>query len=309
MTDDLDVKQTLDVAAVSILVVLCASWALQQVTIKVANDGVSPVLQSGIRSIGATVLLLAWMAVRRKPILERDGTLWWGIAAGLLFAGEFLLIYWGLEFTHASRAVIFLYVSPFVVALGAQLFVPGEHLRVIQVVGLCCAFAGIAVAFRESLSFPTHRMLIGDVMLVGAAVLWGATTVLIKASPLARIDPGKTLLYQLAVSAVVLPVGSLVANEPGVVLMTPLIAGCLVYQTVWVAFITYLAWFWLVRRYPASRLASFTFLTPLFGVVAGGVLLNEPITNLLLLSLVLVGSGIYLVNRPVPSRAREPREV
>ena len=253
MADDLDKHQVLDFTVVVILVVLCASWALQQVAIKVANHGISPILQSGIRSVGATVLLWIWMAVRRKPILESDGTL---------------------------RAVIFLYLSPFVVALGARLFVPGEHLRMVQVLGLCCAFAGIAVAFKESLSLPTYRMLIGDVMLVGAAVLWGATTVLVKASPLARIDPGKTLLYQLAVSAVVLPVASLAMNEPGVVLITPLIAGCLVYQIVWVAFITYLAWFWLVRRYPASRLASFTFLTPLFGVLAGGILLKEPITNL-----------------------------
>ena len=296
MADDLNKNQVLDLTAVVVLVVLCASWALQQVAIKVANHGVSPILQAGIRSVGATVLLWIWMAVRRKPILERDGTLWWGIAAGLLFAGEFLLIYLGLEFTHASRAVIFLYLSPFVVALGAQLFVPDEHLRGIQVLGLCCAFAGIGVAFRDSLSFPTNRMLIGDVMLVGAAVLWGATTVLVKASPLAKIEPGKTLLYQLAVSAVVLPVASLAMNEPGVVLITPLIAGCLLYQTVWVAFITYLAWFWLVRHYPASRLAAFTFLTPLFGVVAGGVLLDEPITNLLLVSLILVGTGIYLVS-------------
>jgi drug/metabolite transporter (DMT)-like permease len=309
LADDLNKNQVLDLTAVVTLVVLCASWALQQVAIKVANDGVSPILQSGIRSIGATVLLWIWMAVRRKPMLERDGTLGWGIAAGLLFAGEFLLIYWGLEFTHASRAVIFLYTSPFVVALGAQLFIPGERLRMIQTVGLCCAFVGIAIAFRESLSLPTYRMLIGDLMLVGAAVLWGATTVLVKASPLARIEPGKTLLYQLAVSAVVLPLGSLAMNEPGIVLMTPLIAGCLVYQTVWVAFITYLAWFWLVRRYPASRLASFTFLTPLFGVVAGGILLNEPITSMLLLALILVGTGIFLVNRPVAGRALDPRDV
>jgi drug/metabolite transporter (DMT)-like permease len=141
-------------------------------------------------------------------------------------------------------------------------------------------------------------MLIGDGMLAVAAVLWGATTVLIKASPLARIKPSKTLLYQLSVSAVVLPLGSLVKNEPGIVLMTPLIAGSLVYQTVWVAFITYLAWFWLIRNYPPSRLASFTFLTPLFGVIAGGVLLNEPITGSLLAALVFVGMGIFLVNRP-----------
>jgi drug/metabolite transporter (DMT)-like permease len=289
-------NQVLDRTAMMILVVLCASWGLNQVAIKVAIRGVSPLLQCGIRSVGATILIWIWMAVRREPLLERDRTLWWGITAGLLFSGEFILIYWGLEFTNASRAVIFLYISPFVVALGAQLFIPGEHLEMIQVLGLCCAFGGIIIAFRESLSYPTYEILIGDGMLAGAAVLWGATTVLIKASPLAGINPGKTLLYQLAVSAVVLTLGSLAVSEPGIVLMTPLIAGSLIYQTVWVAFITYLAWLWLIRHYPHSRLASFTFLTPLFGLLAGGLLLNEPMTSSLLLA--LVGVGIYLVNRP-----------
>ena len=299
MAEDLTSKhQVLDITAMVMLVVLCASWGLQQVTIKFANQGVSPLLQCGIRSVGATVLIWLWMTVRREPILARDGTLWWGIAAGLLFAVEFLLVYWGLDFTNASRAVIFLYMSPFVVALGAQLFIPGEHLRMIQIVGLCFAFTGIVVAFRESLNFPTYQMLVGDVMLVGAAVFWGAATVLIKASPLARIRPSKTLLYQLAVSAVVLPLGSLVKGEPGIVLMTPLIAVCLVYQVVWIASITYLAWFWLIRNYPASRIASFTFLTPLFGVLAGGLLLKEAITGMLIVALVLVAAGIYLVNRP-----------
>lgn len=291
-------KNALDRSAVLILVILCASWGLQQVTIKIANQGVSPVWQSGLRSIGSAILLMIWMAVRREPFLEKDGTLWFGIVAGVLFSIEFLLIFWGLEYTHASRSSIFLYLSPFVVAVGAHLFVPGEKLRLIQVAGLCCAFAGIVAVFGESLTYPTDRMLVGDSMLTMAALFWGATTVLIKASPLAKIAPSKTLLYQLAVSAVVLPLGSVAMGEPGIIHMTPLIVGCLVYQMVWVAFITYLAWFWLVRHYPASRLASFTFLTPVFGVMAGGTILHEAITSRLLLALVLVGMGIYLVNRP-----------
>jgi len=291
-------SRNLDLKALILLTVLCASWGLQQVAIKIANQGVSPVLQSGIRSVCAAILVWIWMAARREPMLEKDGTLWWGIAIGLLFAGEFVFIYLGLNYTNASRAVIFLYMSPFVVALGSQFFIPGEHLGKIQVIGLCCAFTGIIIAFKESLISPTYKMLIGDGMLAIAAVLWGSVTVMIKASPLVRIAPGKTLLYQLGVSAIVLPVGSLLMGEPGVVLMTPLIAASLVYQAVWVAFITYLVWFWLIRNYPVSRIASFTFLTPLFGVLAGGMLLNETISNSLLLALVLVGTGIYLVNRP-----------
>jgi len=301
-------KDVLDRTAIAVLVVLCASWGLQQVTMKVANRGISPVWQSGLRSIGAALLLWIWMAVRRQPRWNRDGTLGYGIAAGLLFSMEFLLVYWGLEYTNASRAVIFLYLSPFVVAVGAHRFIPGERLRAAQVAGLFCAFAGVLAVFRESLALPTSRMLIGDGMLAAAALFWGATTVLIKASPLANIPPSKTLLYQLSVSAVVLPLGSRAMGEPGIVRMTPLIAGCLAYQIVWVAFITYLAWFWLVRHYPASRLASFTFLTPLFGVAAGGTLLHEPVTAMLLLGLVLVGTGIYLVNRPAGSPGPGRRE-
>lgn len=112
----------------ALLVVLCASWGIQQVAIKVAIPGVSPLSQSGIRSIGATLLVLTRMNVRREPVLAKDGTLWWGVAVGLLFAAEFILIYWGIEFTHASRGIIFLYLSPFVVALGAQLFIPVQSI-------------------------------------------------------------------------------------------------------------------------------------------------------------------------------------
>ena len=295
--DSLDRKQKLDAIAIALLFILCVSWGLQQVAIKVAIQSVPPLLQCGIRSGGAFILVFFWMIARKEQILEKDGTFLWGIAAGLLFAGEFLLVYWGLDFTLASRAGIFLYLSPFVVALGAQLFIPGENLSSIQIVGLCCAFLGILVIFRESLSFPSMNMLIGDSMLVGAAILWGATTVLIKASPLGKIKPSKTLLYQLAVSALILPVASWLKNEPSIAHLTPLVVSCILYQTIGVAFVSYLTWFWLVRHYPPSRLASFTFLTPLFGVLAGTFFLNDPISPVLIISLVLVGIGIYLVNR------------
>src|SRR5208283_4004573 len=106
-------KDALDLTAMLIMVGLCASWGLQQVTIKITNQGISPIWQCGMRSIGSTILLLMWMAVRRQPLMEKDGTFWYGIAAGLLFAMEFILIYWGLVFTNVSRATIFLYLSPF----------------------------------------------------------------------------------------------------------------------------------------------------------------------------------------------------
>lgn len=291
----------LDTAAMTLMVVLCFAWGLQQVAIKVANAGISPVLQAGLRSGGAVLLLLVWSAWRGIRLFRSDGSLWPGLLAGALFASEFALIYAGLGYTTASRSVVFLYTAPFVVAVGVHFLVPGEHMRRLQAVGLVCAFGGIVAAFAEGLALPSGEQWIGDAMILAAAVLWGATTVLIKASCLRRVPAAKTLFYQLAVSAAALPVASLIMGERGIIDITPVVALSLAYQTVLVAFASYLAWFWLISNYSASRLSAFAFLTPLFGVLAGGVLLSEPITPLLALALLLVGAGIYLVNRPHPA--------
>lgn len=290
---------TLDRTAVVILLLCCACWGLSQIAIKIANAGISPVLQAGLRSTGAAVLLLAWCRLRRIPLFGRDGTLWWGIAAGLLFALEFLLVYWGLSYTTASRGVVFVYTSPFVVALGAHAFVANDRLTRLRLLGLCAAFAGLLLAFADSLRLPSRIELVGDVMCFAGAIAWGATTVLIKASPLARCRAEKTLFYQLGVSAIVLPAAArLLFGEPLALVPTAPVLLALGYQIVLVAFVSYATWFWLVAHYPASRLSAFSFLTPVFGVVFGALLLRETVTPLLLAAVALICAGIYLVNRP-----------
>lgn len=295
--DSLDARATLTMLA------LCAAWGLQSVAIKVAVADVPPVLQAALRSVGAAVLVLLWARARGVRLWGADGTLWAGIGAGVLFAAEFMVLYWGLEYTTASRAVLFLYTSPFVVALGVHLLVPGEQLNRWQAGGLVCAFAGVAAAFSDGLAMPTAGQMIGDAMAILAAVLWGATTVLIKASPLARAPAVKTLLYQLGVSALLLPLASLALGEswgalvrPGDIAPVALLG--IAYQILGVASISYVTWFWLIATYPAGRLAAFSFLTPLFGMVAGGLLLGEPLTPGLMVAGVLVAVGIRLVNAP-----------
>ena len=293
----IDKKDHLDVLAVSTVLILCMSWGVQQVVIKLTLVDISPVMQAAFRSIGALVILTGWALIRRDPLFVRDGTLWWGVAAGIFFAAEFVLIFWGLEFTNASRSVIFLFCSPFVVALGSQWFVPGERLNRLQFTGLGIAFVGIIIAFGESMTLPTRTMLIGDTMLIAAAIFWGAATVVVKAGPLATISPTRTLLYQLAVSALILPVASWSLGEPGVIRWSTFAIASVAYQTIWVVAITYLAWFWLIRHYPAPKIASFTFFTPIFGVFAGWLILDEPLTIALLVALALVATGVWLVNR------------
>jgi len=300
-------RDRLDLLAFAVMFSLCLLWGFNQVLVKLANAGISPLLQAGLRSTGAALLVWLWSAMRGVRLFDRDGSLIPGILAGLMFAGEFALIFWGLEFTTASRTVIFVYTSPFVVALGVHMFVPGEKLRPVQVIGLIGAFAGVAVAFSSGLALPTHQQLIGDAMILGAAVLWGATTVLVKATRLATITPAKTLFYQLAVSALILPPLAWLMGESGVFAPTAVVIGAFLVQTIVVAFVSYLAWFWLIAHYPAGRLAAFTFLTPLFGVAAGWAILSEPISSDLVLALILVGTGIYLVNRPpLPAKPITP---
>lgn len=291
-------KNELDRLAIGLMVLFCTIWGLQQVAIKLASAGISPVWQAGLRSIGATLVVLLWTWLRGVRLWERDGTLVPGVLAGLLFAAEFALIFIGLEYTTASRGVIFLYTAPFFVALGAVWLLPLEQMRQAQWVGMALAFAGILVLFGEHLFSPADGGWIGDLMILLAAMFWAATTLTVKASALARVSAEKTLLYQLAVSALTLPLLSVVLGEPGVVAPTPAVWASLLFQIFVVAGASYLGWFWLIRQYPATRLSSFSFLTPVMGVLAGGVLLGEPLTPAVFAALGLVGAGIWVANRP-----------
>jgi drug/metabolite transporter (DMT)-like permease len=288
----------LGVGAALGLVGLCAIWGFAQVAIKVGNTGISPLLQASVRSAGAAILLLAWCRWRRIRLIERDGTGLPGIGAGLLFALEFLLLYWGLQYTNAARSVVFLNTSPFFVALGAHWLIRGERLQTAKIVGLIAAFAGVVIAFSDGLRLPSAHALIGDAMSLAAAIAWGATTVLIKASSLARIRPERTLMYQLAVSTLALWAASVAVGEPGFTDVTPLVAVSLAYQVIVVAFASYVIWFWYLAHYPASQVASFVFLSPLFGVAAGAWLLNDHISGTFALALLLIAAGIYVINRP-----------
>jgi drug/metabolite transporter (DMT)-like permease len=287
----------LDARAMGLMVLLCATWGLGQVAAKVGDGSISPLLQGGLRSIGATLLLWVWCRLRGVRLFARDGSLWPGLGTGLLFAAEFGMFYWGIVYTPASHGVLFLYTAPFMVAIGLHLLVPAERLRLPQFAGLLCAFAGVGVAFAEGLREADRREWIGDVMMLGAAALWAATTILIRASALARIDASKTLFYQLAVSAVALTLVSPAVGEPGFTDPTALGIVALAWQVIVVASASYLAWFWLVRHYPATQLSAFTFLTPLFAMAFGVLLLHEAITLQLVIAFLLVAAGLWLVNR------------
>lgn len=296
-------KAHLDSLAISLLLGCCLFWGFQQVLIKATIAEMPPMFQASLRLIGATGLLWLWCLWRGVALFSRDGSLKAGLLAGALFGAEFACIYLGLQFTTASRLTVFLYTSPFWVAILVPLWVKSERLRGLQWVGLLCAFVAVAFALREGFSGDHTATVQGDLLGLAAGALWGLTTVVIRASSLVKVSPEKLLFYQLAVSAVAFPLLSLGLGEVWVWHFSPFAITSLLLQTAVGAFASYLAWMWMLGRYPATKISVFVFFTPLFALLFGALWLRESVTPGLLGALAMVAVGIVLVNRKPASDA------
>ena len=297
-------KNHLDGLAVSILLACCMLWGVQQVLAKATMAEVAPVFQAFVRFAIALVAIVAWCrwrGVRLGSASEPVGATRAGLLAGGLFAAEFACIYSGLQFTTASRLTVFLYCSPFWVALLLPRFVPGERLRGWQWLGLAGAFVGVGLAFSDGLFGPANTALprawLGDLLGLLAGLLWALTTLVIRATPLGHVAPAKQLFYQVAVSTAVLPLISLALGERWSFDFSAFATASLLVQALVGAFVSYLAWMWMLAHYPATKISVFVFLTPVFALLFGAWWLGEPITAGLVAALVLVAAGIVLVNR------------
>jgi drug/metabolite transporter (DMT)-like permease len=286
--------------AVALMLVLCLSWGFNQVAVKLALPDIPPMLQATIRSAGALIVLFLIARMRGVKMFERDGTLRAGLLAGVIFGLEFLLIYRGLLLTSASRAVVFLYTAPFFVAFGSFLFL-GERLRASQWGGLALCFAGVALAIGIPQADVDANVLLGDLMVVGGGALWGASTLVVKATALIKAPAEKGLAYQVALSVPILGLAAWIFGENLTRVPGPLALSLMVYQAVWVVGLTFLIWFELVKSYSASKLSAFTFITPLFGVLASYFILHDTMSLAFGAAALLVIAGLYLVNRRGPA--------
>jgi len=279
-----------------VIVLVCLVWGLNQVAIKFCLPDIPPVMQVIIRSGGGLLMVLVWTWWRGVRLFERDGTLIAGLVVGVLFAAEFLMIFPGMQYTTASRATLFIYTAPFFVALGARWLLPGEQLSTLQWLGLALCFAGIVAAVGLPQPNVDHTVLLGDAMVLAGGALWGATTLVIKATRLRAIAPEKALIWQLAVAVPIMTVASVLWGEHITQTPRPSAIAWLVFQVAVVGF-TFPIWFTFIQRFAATKVSAFTFLVPLFGVATGCILLNEPFTLAFGLAVALVTAGLVLVNR------------
>jgi drug/metabolite transporter (DMT)-like permease len=298
----MDSRKALDGQAIAWMVVLCMVWSLQQIVLKATAADIAPMMQIGLRSGAAAVLVGLVMLWRGERMQVSDNTWRPGLVVGLLFGFEFLLVAEGLRHTNASHMVVFLYTAPIFAALGLHWKLPAERLGTPQWAGIALAFGGLAYAFlgrspvaASAAAAASGNVLWGDFLGLMGGVAWGATTVVVRCSTLAQAPATQTLLYQLVGAFVLLLVGAAVTGQTHVNL-TPQVWASLAFHVVVVSFASFLVWFWLLRKYLASRLGVFSFLTPLFGIVLGAWLLNEPVEASFLLGAIPVLLGIILVS-------------
>jgi drug/metabolite transporter (DMT)-like permease len=285
----------LDAFAATLVFALCVVWGFNQVVVKLALPDVGPIAQTGIRSGVGALCVIAYALFTKRRIFQIDGTEAAGALAGALFTAEFIALYESLRFTTAARATVFIYSAPFFVAVGAAFLLREERLRPIQWAGLAFAFLGVACGF---VGRTKGGSLTGDALALLAAVLWAATTIVIKATPLRRIDPIKVLLYQIGFAALAAPLAAFAFGEAPPTHLTTTTVASLLWQGVAVAGVSYALWFWTLTRYAVAELSAFTFITPLVGVLAGWLVFGETITGAFALAIVLVIAGLALVNWP-----------
>lgn len=281
------------------MLLLCILWGGQQSVIKLVADDMAPTLQISLRSAIGVVLIAGFMVWRRVSFALHKGPWRAGLVAGLLFGFEFLFIGEGLRHTTASHMAVFLYTAPIFTALGLHFLMPEERLSQKQWLGIALCFVGIALAFLGGFAQPSFNSAIlwGDFLGLVAGFLWGSTTVVLRVTGLNRIPAAQTTLYQLIAAFVILLVAAVLSGQMAVN-WTPALITALAAQGIIISFFTLLVWFWLLTHYLASRLASFTFLTPLFGVAFGVLLLNDPLDLAFVLGAALVIVGVSIVNHP-----------
>jgi drug/metabolite transporter (DMT)-like permease len=289
-------KDYLDLKAIISILILTLLWGFNFSTIKYVNQGISPVFASTLRSVIASICGVIYCIRKKEKLFHTDIRLFHGFIVGLLFGLEFACIYFGMLYTDAARSVLFVYLSPFVVAVGAHFFLKGDRLTLLKIVGLILAFTGILIVFGGRPRTAKATILVGDLLEITAAILWGATTLYIKRFMADKVHPIHTFLYQLIFSIPILFIVSLILEPQWIYKIEVSIIVFLLYQSFIVAFISYFIWFKLIHEYSVSRLSAFTFFTPIFGVLFGILFLNEELTVSLMMGLPMVSLGIFFVN-------------
>lgn len=279
------------------LLALAMIWGANMAMIKIGVRELAPLFMAGFRALIASACLYVWMRIKGVDAFPSRAIVFHGMVVGLLFGGEFGLIYASLKQNLASRVYILVYTTPFFVALEAHFFLSGDRLTPSKLIGLILAFGGTVALFVKDFETVSFSVLPGDLMALTAGFLWATTTVYLKKYLAHKTRPLQSLFYQVFFSAPFLLVLSLLFEDPIITGFSLLTGFSVFYQSIVVTFLSFLVWFEMIHKYPVSLLHAFSFFTPLFGVMLSGLLiLGEAITPNVVVALALICAGMVAVN-------------
>ena len=274
-------------------------WGLSFPAAKIGLRGVEPFTFLWLRGLISAGIVFLVMLLRRMPVLPprlgggRESADFWINAC--LHNLMFLTYYHGVNHTTAGRASLFLYAQPLILTGLAAWILPQERVGVRAVAGFAAASLGMTLLFGDRLSSSGGSTWLGDVIVILAAVLWAVQSIFLKMR-LRSFDAFRiTAWTQLLAVPPFFLVASL-RGEPWPDLGDANVLAGVGYNGLIGTGLAMIPWLWLLKDYPAGRVSAFMFLTPVFGVFLGALLLAEPLTTLMLGGAILISAGIYLVN-------------
>ena len=288
-------NKSIDGVAASFLIVFSILLGLNQVCVKLVNVGMHPVFQVALRSTLAIIPILLYCYFTKKKIIISDGSFIPGVIAGILFAVEFIFLFTALDYSTVTRVSLIFYTMPVWLTLSAHFLIDNDKLSLKKIIGLALAVFGLILAIYEPSGEYNEKQFFGDLYSLLASFCWAAIAIMLKTTRLNKSIPETQLLYQLIVSGIILLPISFLFND-FIRDMNINLVFIFLFQVIIIMCLGFIGWLWVMSRYSASSTSSFAFLTPIFGVLFGWLIMDDNINLQIYLSLFLTCMGIYIIN-------------
>ncbi len=275
---------------------VCSIWGSTWLFIKIGLETVTPILAAGLRFLVASAVLYPLIRFRGVTIPRaREAQKMYWLISLTAFSVPYGLVYWGEQFIPSGLASVLFTVYPFAVALFSQLFLPSEKMTSWKTAGIIVGFLGIVVIFSNDLHTADSGALWGMGAVILSAVLQAYSVILIKKFG-RTIDPMVTTFVPILYGAFVLFAASIFFENYAQVHFTASTVLSIFYLGIFGTVVTFVSYFWLLKRVEAVILSLTSFITPVIAVILGVIVLSEELSPRILAGAAIVLAGILLAN-------------
>ena len=276
---------------------ICTIWGSTWLVIKLGLESLTPLLAAGLRFALAGVILFVIIRIKKIPIPWNPTTRWFFIVAACTsFSFPFGLVYWGERQISSGMTSILFATFPLCVAVISSFMISTERITVQKVLGILLGFVGVVTIFFHDISFDGNAMAMwGMGAVILSAMIQAFSAVLIKKYG-HDISPFVVSFVPMSISSLILMTGSVLLEDYSAVQFTPMALFSIFFLAMFGTIITFVSYFWLLKRVEVVLLSLTSFVTPLIAVFLGVIVLNEKISAQLFAGAALVFLGIATAN-------------